>query len=33
MSDTMKDTSGVAVQGHIKIFDPESGKIYVQRRA
>lgn len=32
MSDTMKDTSGVAVQGHIKIFDPESGKIYVEKR-
>ena len=28
----MKDTSGVAVQGHIKIFDPESGKIYVEKR-
>lgn len=32
MSDTMKDTNGVAVQGHIKIFDPESGKIYVEKR-
>jgi len=32
MSDTMKDTSGVAVQGHIKIFDPDSGKIYVEKR-
>jgi hypothetical protein len=28
----MKDTNGVAVQGHIKIFDPESGKIYVEKR-
>jgi hypothetical protein len=32
MSNTMKDTNGVAVQGHIKIFDPESGKIYVEKR-
>lgn len=32
MSDTMKDTNGVAVQGHIKIFDPESGKVYVEKR-
>ena len=32
MSNTMKDTSGVAVQGHIKIFDPDSGKIYVEKR-
>lgn len=28
----MKDTNGVAVQGHIKIFDPNSGKIYVEKR-
>ena len=28
----MKDTNGIAVQGHIKIHDPESGKIYVQKR-
>jgi hypothetical protein len=32
MSDNMKDTSGVAVQGHIKIYDPESGKIFVNKR-
>ena len=32
MSDTMKDINGVAVQGHIKIFDPESGKIYIEKR-
>jgi len=32
MDNTMKDTNGVAVQGHIKIFDPESGKIYVEKR-
>jgi hypothetical protein len=24
MSDNMQDTNGVLVQGHIKIFDPES---------
>lgn len=28
----MKDTSGIAVQGHIKIHDPESGKIHLQKR-
>jgi hypothetical protein len=32
MDNTMKDTNGVAVQGHIKIYDPESGKIYVEKR-
>jgi hypothetical protein len=32
MSDNMKDTSGVAVQGHIKIYDPESGKIFINKR-
>ena len=32
MSDTMKDINGVAVQGHIKIFDPESGKVYIEKR-
>lgn len=28
----MQDTNGVLVQGHIKIFDPESGNIYVDKR-
>ena len=28
----MKDTSGVLVQGHIKIYDPESQKIYIDKR-
>lgn len=28
----MKDNSGVYVQGHIKIYDPESGKIYINKR-
>tara|TARA_Y100000389_G_scaffold200764_1_gene241909 strand:- start:25 stop:627 length:603 start_codon:yes stop_codon:yes gene_type:complete len=32
MSDNMKDTSGVLVQGHIKIYDPESQKIYIDKR-
>ena len=26
------DVSGISVQGHIKIFDPESGEIYVDKR-
>ncbi len=28
----MQDTNGVMVQGHIKIFDPESKEIYVEKR-
>jgi len=32
MSDNMKDTNGVVVQGHIKIYDPESQKVYVDKR-
>ena len=32
MSNDMKDTNGVAVQGHIKIYDPESGKVYINKR-
>jgi hypothetical protein len=32
MSDNMKDTNGVVVQGHIKIHDPESKKVYVDKR-
>ena len=32
MSSDMKDNNGVSVQGHIKIHDPESGKVYVQKR-
>jgi len=28
----MNDTSGILVQGHIKISDPESEKVYVQKR-
>ena len=32
MSDNMQDKNGVMVQGHIKIFDPESKEIYVEKR-
>ena len=32
MSDIMQDTNGVLVQGHIKIFDPESKEIYIEKR-
>ena len=32
MSDNMQDTNGVLVQGHIKIFDPESQKVYIDKR-
>ncbi len=28
----MQDTNGVLVQGHIKIFDPESKEIYIEKR-
>jgi hypothetical protein len=32
MSDNMQDTNGVLVQGHIKIFDPESQQVYIDKR-
>tara|TARA_S200000501_G_C20756928_1_gene714322 strand:+ start:222 stop:827 length:606 start_codon:yes stop_codon:yes gene_type:complete len=32
MTDKLNDKSGVAVQGHIKIFDPSSGEVYVDKR-
>ena len=32
MSDNMQDTNGVLVQGHIKIFDPETQKVYIDKR-
>ena len=32
MSNTINDSNGIHVQGHIKIHDPESGKIYVNKR-
>lgn len=28
----MKENSGISVQGHVKIYDPESGKVYVNKR-
>jgi len=28
----MKDTNGVVVQGHIKIYDPETNKVYIDKR-
>jgi hypothetical protein len=32
MSENMQDNSGILVQGHIKIYDPTSGKIFVDKR-
>ncbi len=32
MSENMQDKNGVLVQGHIKIFDPESKEIYIEKR-
>lgn len=32
MSDQFKDTNGILLQGHIKIHDPESGNIIVDKR-
>lgn len=32
MSDNMQDTNGVLVQGHIKIYDPETQKVYIDKR-
>ena len=26
------ETGGIHVQGHIKIFDPESGEVYIDKR-
>ena len=28
----IRDKNGVSIQGHIKIHDPESGKVYVNKR-
>ena len=28
----LKDTSGVMMEGHIRIFDPETGEDYVNKR-
>jgi hypothetical protein len=32
MTDKLKEDSGIVVQGHIKISDPESGKVYIDKR-
>jgi len=32
MTDTFKDLNGVLLQGHIKIHDPESGEILIDKR-
>jgi hypothetical protein len=32
MTDTFKDLNGVLLQGHIKISDPESGKVLIDKR-
>ena len=32
MTDKLNDTSGIAVQGHIKISDPKTGEVYVDKR-
>ena len=32
MSDNMQDKNGVLVQGHIKIFDPKTEEIFVDKR-
>lgn len=29
----MKDNNGVHITGHIKIHDPESGKVHVSKRS
>ena len=31
-NDTMKEHNGVMMQGHIKIFDPETGEVLVDKR-
>jgi len=32
MSNKMNEDSGILVQGHIKIYDPESKQIYIDKR-
>ena len=32
MTDKLNDKSGVVVNGHIKIHDPKSGEVYVDKR-
>ena len=32
MTDKLNDKSGVVVKGHIKIHDPKTGEVYVDKR-
>ena len=32
MTDKLNDKSGVVVKGHIKIHDPNTGEVYVDKR-
>ena len=32
MTDKIKDSAGVAIQGHIKIHSPETGEVYIDKR-
>ena len=32
MTDVLKDKSGILIEGHIKIFDPESKEVFVNKR-
>lgn len=32
MADNFKDTQGIMLQGHIKIYDPESGEVLINKR-
>ena len=32
MTDNLKDINGIHIQGHIKIHDPESGEILINKR-
>ena len=32
MTDVLKDKSGILIEGHIKIYNPESGHIFVDKR-
>jgi len=32
MTDVLKDKSGILIEGHIKIFDPENQQVFVNKR-
>ena len=32
MTDVLKDKSGIPIEGHIKIFDPENQQVFVNKR-